>query len=135
LNAPAADAGPGCASCGGCCSGACVPGRFRECCGCNRDTICGRLFCGFYEELCCPDPCYEGKWLPVANAAFFVEGTRPVTTTRIRYNYDAGWAFPDRNEFLWARIGKKGPKNPENTVDVHEFSIYQEIAAKGFSAT
>jgi hypothetical protein len=77
------DMGGGCSTCGG--GGHCVPGQFTGCFGCTGDTFAGRILCGFYEELCCPDPCYDPKWIPAANAAFFVEGTRPVTATRIRW--------------------------------------------------
>jgi len=125
----------GCASCG---SGCCVPGRTRDCCGCNRDSIAGRIYCDLYEELCCPDPCYEGKWIAAANAAFFVEGTRPVTTTRIRWEYGNDFRFPDRSEFFWAGInnggkGGKGVPNPESSLSYSQLGLYQEIAAKGFS--
>jgi hypothetical protein len=120
----------GCAACGNC-----VPGRLRDCCGCNRDTFCGRIFCGFYEELCCPDPCYEPKWIPAANAAFFVEGTRPVTTTRIRWEYANDFTRPDRSEFFWAKSGGggRGPAAIETNINYSQLSLYQEIAAKGFS--
>jgi hypothetical protein len=121
-------AAAGCATCGNC-----VPGRLRDCCGCNRDTFCGRIFCGFYEELCCPDPCYEPKWIPVANAAFFVEGTRPVTTTRLRWDFANDFTRPDRAEFFWGKIGSKGPGKPETSLTYSELSLYQEVAAKGFS--
>ncbi|MCI0377377.1 MAG: hypothetical protein L0215_07215 [Gemmataceae bacterium] len=126
----------GCVGCGpnGCMS--CVPGRLHDCGHCNRDTLCGRIFCGFYEELCCPDPCYEGKWIPAANAAFFVEGTRPVSTTRFRWDYGRNYNFPDRAEFFWARSGGggKGPAAIERSLNYNEISMYTEIAAKGASA-
>jgi hypothetical protein len=123
----------GCAD-GSCGAAGCVPGRLHHCDFCDRGTLCGRLLCGFYEELCCPDPCYEGVWIPAANSAFFVEGTRPVTTTRIRFDYVRNWELPDRSEFFWAKIGGKGPGDPETRVRYCELNLYQEIAAKGFSA-
>jgi hypothetical protein len=121
----------GCAGCGN--GGCCTPGRTRECCGCNRDTLAGRIFCGFYEELCCPDPCYDPKWIAAANAAFFVEGTRPVTTTRIRWEYGNDFRFPDRSEFFWGHIGIKGPAKAERSLNYSQLDLYQEVAAKGFS--
>lgn len=129
--------GLGCAS-GGCRSGGCggcIPGRFRDCCWCNSDTFGGRLLCNLYDELCCPDPCYEGKWIPAANAAFFVEGTRPVTTTRIRWDSLNDFTQPDRSEFFWARSGGggKGPPKIDTGIRVNTLSLYQEIATKGFS--
>ncbi len=143
---PAAEAAPvssalGCAGCsaggcgpGGC--GGCVPGRFRDCCGCNSDGFFGKIICGFYRELCCPDPCYEPTWIPAANAAFFVEGTRPVTTTRIRWDYARDWDHPDRAEFIFAQpraTGGKGPANKESSLSYSQLTLYQEVAAKGFS--
>lgn len=133
---PVSSVMPGCNSCGsGCASGKCIPGRFRECC-CDDCGFFGRVFCNFYNELCCPDQCYEGKFIPAANAAFFVEGTRPVSTTRIRWDAMLGYTFPDRAEFFWARSGGggKGPGAIESRVRVHQLSMYTEVAAKGASA-
>ena len=117
----------------GCGSGQCVPGR--TCTGCNSDTHIGRLLGGFYDELCCPDPCYEPRWIPAVNAAFFQDSPRPVTQTRIRWDSVANYSFPDTAEFLWARtgMGNKGPANNSPSVRYNELSIYQEIAAKGAS--
>ncbi len=129
-------AAAGCASCGGC-DGQCVPGRFEDCCGCNSTTVFGRILGGVYQELCCPDACYQGKWIPVANAAFFVEGTRPVTTTRFRWEYANNFTLPDRSEFFWAKSGGnggKGPKQVETRLNYSQLSMYQEIATGGFSA-
>ena len=136
--APVSAAMPGgCATCGHGGSGCCIPGRYHDCCGCNGDTPGGRVLCAFYEELCCPDPCYEGKWIPAANAAFFVEGTRPVTTTRIRWDYIDNYTLPDRSEMFWAGSGGtgggKGPPAKETSLTSSQLSLYQEIAAKGFS--
>src|SRR5262249_52662380 len=56
----------GCTNCG---VDACYPGR-KECYPCcNTDTACERFFCNLYHCICCPDPCYEGKWKPIADAA------------------------------------------------------------------
>src|SRR5207302_7902554 len=72
---------PGCNGCEGGCGEGCVPGR-RPCCPCNADNCIGRFFCEFYDCICCPDPCYEPRWIAVANAAFFVDSARPVTQMR-----------------------------------------------------
>src|SRR5207244_936764 len=52
--------GPGCA----CGSGNCVPGRLHNCSPCEASTCVGRFLCGVYECICCPDPCYDPKWIP-----------------------------------------------------------------------
>src|SRR5262249_8547616 len=94
-----ADAPGFCASCGN--HGCCVPGQ-KPCFPCCADTCIGRFLCGLYECICCPDPCYDPKWNPVADAAFFVEAARPVTNTRLRWNSGIHMDFPDRNEFFSA---------------------------------
>ena len=86
---------------------------------------------GFCEELCCPDPCYEPRWIAEANAAFFQDSPRPVTQTRIRWDAGFDYRFPDTSEFFWA----KAPKGPAATPSLryNDLTIYQEIAAKGAS--
>lgn len=95
-----------CDSCG---SGwRCSPGR-TPCQPCEaHDGPLGRLFCNFYECLCCPDPCYEGKWEQVANASLFAEGARPITQTEVRWNASRGGIFPDRSEYIIARADGRG---------------------------
>ncbi len=126
----------GCAngSCGsgGCANGQCVPGR-KACAWCNDDTAWGRFVGGVYTCICCPDPCYEPRWLDEANAAFFQDGARPVTQTRIRYDAAINYRFPDTAEFLWAKKGGKGPPKAEDNVDIDELTLYQETAAGNFS--
>ena len=79
-----------------------MPGR-KNCEPVYHHTYLGRLFGNLYECICCPDPCYEPSWIPVANAAFFVNTARPRTMQRIRYNGLIDVQFPDRAEFFWAR--------------------------------
>ena len=126
LGNSAASYGPGPAGC--------IPGRTHCCTWCNYDTLCGRCFGGFYDALCCPDPCYEPSWIPEANAAFFQDSPRPVTQTRIRWDAGLNYRFPDTAEFFWAQTnGGKGPKNLESRVNYNELTLYQEVAAKGAS--
>ena len=40
--------------------------------GCCKEGVLGRAYCGLYEALCCPDPCYDPQWCAVADAAFHV---------------------------------------------------------------
>jgi hypothetical protein len=124
----------GCASCGGgalaglppphapllppsgdtgecnCGSNCCVPGK-PPCYPCTADNYLGRLLCGLYGCICCPDPCYEPRWTALAESAFFVDGARPVTTQRLRWDRVDGLDFPDRSEYFWARAdgAGKGP--------------------------
>ncbi len=117
---------------GSCANGKCVPGR-QNCSWCNYDTVWGRIIGGLYDCICCPDQCYEPRYLLEANAAFYQDGARPVTMTRIRWDAQLNYHFPDTAEYFWARIGAKGPNNPERSVDFHELSIYQETATGNFS--
>lgn len=121
----------GCGS-GGCGEGGCVAGRpaCETCCGESR---CARLFCAFHNALCCPDPCYEPRWVPEANAAFFTAAPRPGTYTRFRWDYGNNLTTPDRAEYFWPQIGGKGPANAERRVNYHELSIYAEVGTEKFS--
>ncbi len=120
------------AGCGGCGEAGCVAGR-DQCAPCHADTCFGRVFCGFYNALCCPDPCYEPRWTSIANAAFFADSARPTTMTRLRWDSGFNLIFPDRSEFFWAAIGRKGPRLPETGLDYDELSIYNEIGGDKFS--
>src|SRR5262249_4090772 len=64
--------GGGCATCGT----GCYPGRKPCDCCFPGNTCVGRFIGGLYECICCPDPCYEPRWLAVANNAFFVDAAR-----------------------------------------------------------
>jgi hypothetical protein len=92
---------------GGCTYGTCYPGR-QQCDPCLAQTCVGRFFCGLYECICCPDPCYDPKWLAVADAAFFVDSARPQTQERLRYDAGLNLILPDRSEYFWARADGKG---------------------------
>jgi hypothetical protein len=92
------------------------------------------LWCGLYNCICCPDPCYEGHWTGIANAAFFVDDARPVTHMRLRYDGMFDIQRFDRAEYLVAADGGLGigPKGVAREVQIQEFHIYNEIAAGGF---
>ena len=141
----------GCSSCGGggggggpgcgcvsypCGYNGCFPGH-QNCCGscggcgsCNADGPFGKFFCCFYSCLCCPDPCYEPCYRPEANSAFWVDGARPVTMTRFRYDSGHNFEQPDRSEFFWARTGGggKGPGKIETSMKYDSIRLYQEAA-------
>jgi hypothetical protein len=109
---PLCDPNAGCIGCG---RVPCVPGR-EPCKPCKSDHFAGKFFCALYESLCCPDPCYEPAWTPLADASMFTEAVRPVKQMRLRYDSAQHVPFPDRNEFLWPRAdGRgKGPPAPAN---------------------
>jgi hypothetical protein len=137
----------GCSS--GCCGSGCYPGRDLDyCCGWEANTTIGRFFSDLYCCICCPDPCYEPRWLPLADAAFFVDAARPVTQTRFRW--DTGWNLehPDRAEYFWARVktdpaqvappgsptgAAKGPSFIAKNVDYSQLFLGMEAATGRFS--
>jgi hypothetical protein len=113
---PLTDAVPGAIE-GGCGGAHCVPGgKYCDCC-CNCDGCIGKFVCGLYQCICCPDPCYQGHWTPIQDAAFFVDSVRPTTQMRLRVT--SAWDFtnPDRGEWFMARFNtvpenQIGPGNP-----------------------
>jgi hypothetical protein len=138
--------GSGCDSCGG--RLPCYPGRKPFCGedGCHvpppPETCLGRFLHGLYECLCCPDPCYEGKWTPITDSAFHVPAARPVTQQRLRWNVGLDVMLPDRAEFFWARAdggpGAKGPPPPPGANVINRFRfndiIYSFEAAAGMAS-
>lgn len=125
------NAGPGCSTCGG--SG-CIPGRKQCYCDCcNADSCVGRMLCGIYDCICCPDPCYEPHWIAVQDSAFFVDSARPVTQLRLRIDGGFDVPTPDRAEFFWARNrttpnqAEPGPSNPSDPA----FNGFRHGAGKG----
>jgi hypothetical protein len=142
--------GPGELGSGGC-GDCCYPGRNFCCSDCDCPTAIGRFFCGFYQCICCPDPCYDPCWLPVADTAFFLDQARPVTQMRLRYGADFGFKTPDRAEYFYARARTnpnqleatgpcslhgfgKGPNCIASEVDFEDLSLYMEAAKGAFSA-
>jgi hypothetical protein len=133
VNGYEAPATGGCSTCGGGCGGSgCIPGRKSCYCDCCKDcdTCVGRMLCGLYDCVCCPDPCYEPHWCALQDSAFFVESARPVTQLRLRFDSGFDLPNPDRAEFFWARErtnpnqaepGPSDPKNPAYNCFKHGF--------------
>lgn len=124
----------GCVSCGG-------RGGCNQCEPMPDTGFASRLVGLIYETLCCPDPCYQPKWHPLVDSAFFTDSPRPVSHTRLRWEYGHHSQFPDRAEYFFARSDGNGKGlRPVNAVgiprvDYHEISQYTETAAgPGFSA-
>lgn len=106
------------------------------CTPCTADTRVGRFFCGLYNTICCPDPCYDPHWLALADSAFFTEAARPVTQSRLRWDAGINMVLPDRAEYFWARSGGggMGPGAIETSLDYDELTYYTEAAHGNFSA-
>lgn len=123
----------GCATCGG--ADDCYPGR-AACYPCEGKTRLGQFLCALYECACCPDPCYEPKWTPLADAGFYTAAPRPVTQTRVRGVLVRGFAVPDRAEYFWARADGRGkgppppgPSRGEPGLNYQQLSLYNEAAS------
>lgn len=122
----------------GCAS--CASGRCRVKNTCVEGNWCQRLCGGMYHSVCCSDPCYDGCWLPIADAAFFTTAVRPVCQLRIRWNGGYNVNFPDKAEFLWARadgVGT-GPQPAAGALAAsrlryQEARVYLEAAIPKFS--
>lgn len=133
---------------GGGCPSCCYAGRKPCDCCWDATTKLGKCCAGVYECLCCPDPCYDPQWLPIADAAFFQDAARPITHMRIRY--DGGWGLthPDRAEYFQARASTtpnqvfpngtgaggpgKGPTFIASRVDYDDLILYNEAAVGAF---
>ncbi len=136
-NFPLDGSGSGC----GCGSGGnCVPGG-KNCAPCEANTRIGRFLCGVYECICCPDPCYDPHWFPLADAAFFVDSVRPQTQQRFRWDAGLHLIDPDRAEYFWPRADGNGrgprigaqngaavPLRAETRLSYNELSLYTEGA-------
>lgn len=148
LLSPSYGGGGGCVGCGGadglgsCAAAPCYPGAKPCDCCIEPDNCFGKLFFGFYHCVCCPDPCYEPKWQPLADAAFFVEAPRPVTQMKLRYDRVWDHAFPDKSEYFMARSDGRG-KGPRPvagavgtpTVSYRELWMINEAAVDRASIT
>lgn len=131
--------GGGCGGCGGSGCGGCLGGC--QTCGpsLTAKTRYGRFMQAVYHGMCCPDPCYEPMWRPIADSSFMASAARPVTQTRLRW--DAGFVMtrPDISEFYWARADGAGlgPAPPAGSLgtrflDFQEIKLYNEVALHGF---
>ena len=128
----------GCAACGGCPPGRPCPAGghrcepFPESYGPLR-----RLVGTVYQITCCPDPCYQPHWEPIADSAFFVDAARPKSSTRLRWDYANRLTRPDAGELFWARDDGKG-KGPKATLasikgvpalSYNEINLITEVAS------
>jgi hypothetical protein len=124
--------GTTCTTCG---RGDCVPGA-GDCHPCHAETRIGQFLCALYECACCPDPCYEPKWIPMADAGFFTAAARPVTHMRFRGTLGRNLGAPDRAEYFWARADGRGkgpsppgPSRGEPSVRWNQLNVYAEAAS------
>ncbi len=118
----------------GCADGSCIPGR-QPCSPSDKDsdTVVGAFLANLYRELCCPDPCYQPKWEPAANASFFADYARPRTVTRFRYDNLENMVRPDRNQFWIQQVTpsrKNGFPITNPQLRLQEVYLYQEAAGE-----
>lgn len=70
----------------------------------------------------------------LAFAPFAIDVAAPNPSLRARVVSVRDQQYPDRSEFLWARIGARGPRLPETGVDYQETRFQMELGSKKFSA-
>ena len=137
------DAG-GCMSCGAG-RGPCTPGQI-PCAECDVHTPVGRMMAELYHCICCPDPCYEPRWIPLANAALTVDSVRPKTHQTLRWDFMNGLRTPDRAEYYFGRYSAyvgDGPLPPtppptsppfvDTSVEFNELTSYTEAGLSKFA--
>ena len=61
-----------------------------------------------------------------------IDASQPFNNIRIRSDFQYGWHFPNRAEYLWAGPSK-GPRLPESGLDLQEYSLLMETATDSFS--
>jgi hypothetical protein len=61
-----------------------------------------------------------------------ITASQPFNNIRLRSDFQYGWHFPNRAEYLWAGPSK-GPKIPETGLDLQEYSVLMEVGTKSFS--
>ena len=61
-----------------------------------------------------------------------IPASQPFNNLRIRSDFQYGWQFPNRAEYLWA-APPKGPKTPEIGLDLQEYSILMEVGSETLS--
>ncbi|QDU41236.1 hypothetical protein Mal4_56010 [Maioricimonas rarisocia] len=68
------------------------------------------------------------------HALFEIDPARPTNMNRLRFKSMIGYKLPDRSEYLWSKIGGRGPKQTEFQLDIHQFTIYSEKGSDTTSA-
>jgi hypothetical protein len=61
-----------------------------------------------------------------------IAASQPFNNIRIRSDFQYGWQFPNRAEYLWAGPSK-GPRLPESRLDLQEYSVLMETGTDNFS--
>jgi hypothetical protein len=125
----------GCSSCGDCGPGRpCAPGG-QKCEPFPDGNAFTRAAGIIYEIVCCPDPCYQPKWEPIADSSFFVDPARPISNTRFEWDYANHFAYPDRAEYFWA-ASPKGQAATDGLkavpyLNYNQLTLVTEIATPG----
>jgi len=61
-----------------------------------------------------------------------IPASQPFNNIRLRSDFQYGWQFPNRAEYLWAGPSK-GPRIPETLLDLQEYSVLMEAGTESFS--
>ncbi len=111
-----------CDSCG------CQHGAHGECWNCH--PFWGKFAQAFGQH----DPHSEGVgYERVALAPFFVEASQPFTHFGLRVDNAYNWERPDRAEYLWSKIGGRGPPKIDSGTDYQQVRFTLEAGTQSFS--
>lgn len=109
-------------------------------CGCNHDPYdkcwnCHPFWGHFFRAFGEHDPHSKGVgYERVALAPFFVEASQPFTHFGLRLDNVYNWERPDRAEYLWAKIGGRGPPLVDSGLDFQQVRFTLEAGTRVFSA-
>lgn len=71
-------------------------------------------------------------------ALFEMDASQPQNHFRLRFEAGYDWENPDRAEFLWSKLGGRGPQEttpPESSVDYQDVRLITEVGGEKFSLT
>lgn len=77
-------------------------------------------------------------------ALFEMDASQPSNNFRLRFDFAYDWEFPDRAEYFWSQLGKKGPDQTvpgtplspvESSVDYQDIRMSFEVGGPKFSMT
>lgn len=109
----------------------CTPGKHNTYPWEHNKTFAGRMTGALYEALCSHDPCYEGKWIPLADSAFFSDTIRPISQQKLRWDIGRNLVNPTRNAYMFAP--NPSFPYPVTSLNYNDVYLYTEIATGGFS--
>jgi hypothetical protein len=63
----------------------------------------------------------------IATAPFVLDIAQPMPQIAFRSDLAGGWGLPDRSEAFWGKIGSRGPRLPEKSVNYQDLTFVSEV--------